>query len=101
MDMLDMEVRGIHCYKNHTFYYLEKGDHFSITDLDRVKNTLIARDLITLNDRANLSTGYRIITLAEARLENLKEEPIYLSKHIKSVIEAAAKAEANKLNLWD
>lgn len=98
---MENNTKGIYCYRNKTFYYLETNNSFSESDLIRVKNALIARELINLTDPNSLNTSYKIMTLEQAKLENIETSPIYLSKHIKNVVTKTDNSQSETISIWD
>jgi|11BtaG_2_1085332.scaffolds.fasta_scaffold00356_8 hypothetical protein len=82
--MLDSKTLGIYILKNKTFYYLEAGDNYIGTSIDRIKKALIQRNLILPQINTNYSKPlYSVITYDEAYRNSYSVEPIFLSKHIK------------------
>jgi hypothetical protein len=84
--------QGIYIYDNKTFYYLEAGDNYIGNKLERVRKALIQRELIQPILNTNYSkSSYDIIDLTEAEKRGYKKQPIFLSKHIKTIHEAKKK----------
>jgi hypothetical protein len=83
---------GIYLKSNKTFYYLEYGENFVQNTLDRLKKALVQRDLLTgvptVNSR---DIEYEIISFKDAYDNSLEMTPIYISKHVRSLVEASKK----------
>lgn len=77
---------GIFLKKTKTFYYLEYGNNYVGNTLDRIRKTLIQRNLLdgTVDTR---SVQYEIISLQKALQSNLETKPIFISKYIQSLHE--------------
>jgi len=79
---------GIYLKSNKTFYYLEYGENYVQNTLDRVRKTLIQRNLINALPQANTrDVQYEIISYKQAHDSSLKTHPIYISKHIQTLLE--------------
>ena len=75
---------GVYCVNEKTFYYLESGKVYVAKTVDRLKKTLVKRGLIEFTDRTYLDTdSYKILTCRDAKLEDYKMVPIYISTHVK------------------
>lgn len=93
---------GVWVRANKTFYYLETGGHLANNPLDRIMKSLIQRGIITLEPvPSSIRTEpYKYMTLAEAKENEFKTEPVYLSPHIKKVLEQE-KVEQSELEPWE
>ena len=79
---------GIYCIRDKTFYYLETGKVYVANTVDRLKKTLINRDLIEFTEGSYLNTDdYKIITCRDAKLEDYNIKPIYISEHVRKTLE--------------
>ena len=80
---------GIYLKSNKTFYYLEYGENYVKNTLDRVRKALIQRNLINgLNLNNTRDIQYEIISYKEAYDNSVEMVPIYISKHVQSLIES-------------
>tara|TARA_B100000131_G_scaffold122261_1_gene119347 strand:- start:6569 stop:6976 length:408 start_codon:yes stop_codon:yes gene_type:complete len=81
------EMLGIYCVPHKKFYYLETGNLYVHNPVPRLRNTLQQRGLIDFNQTTYMNTNdYRIVTVKQAKLEGWEMEPIYISKHVKSMV---------------
>ena len=95
--MLNSKTIGIFIPENKTFYYLEAGDNYIGNSIDRVKKALIQRSLILPQLNTNYSKSlYSVITYDEAYKNDYNVEPVFLSKHIKSIYESRKTNEKGK-----
>ena len=79
---------GVYIHSNKTFYYLEAGTNYIGNSLDRVRKTLIQRNLILPEINTNYAKSpYDIISFEEAHRQDYNIEPIFLSAHIKRLYE--------------
>ena len=92
--MLDSKTKGIYIPSKKTFFYLETGDHWSGNSIDRIKKTLIQRSLIHISLDGKPS-NYSIISYSDfsSKYPNYEVKPIYISKHIESMIHEDATAQ--------
>ena len=92
------EMLGIYCVPHKKFYYLETGNLYVHNPIPRLRNTLQQRGLIDFNQATYMNTNeYRIVTVKQARLEGWEMEPIYISKHVKSMV-LGSETEAEQEN---
>ena len=92
---------GIYCLSNKTFYYLETGVVHVTNTVDRLKKTLLKRNLIEFSDQSFINTEeYKVITCRQAKLDELTLAPIYISNHIKEVVKGEKNDEENKPSNW-
>ena len=84
---------GIYCVAEKKFFYLETGQLYVHNPVPRLRNTLQQRGLIDFNQTSYMNTNdYRIVTVKEAKLEGWDMEPIYISEHIKSLVQGNPEA---------
>lgn len=98
--MKDQQILGIGFPRDKKFYYLDTGQHVqSAATIDRLRTILTARDVLRMNDH---SPGkHRIMSLADAKLESMEVQVIYINSHIKTQRELElGKAQAGE-SLWD
>lgn len=76
-------VMGIFCNKNRRFYYFDPGPVSHSKSVDRLRTILMGRDLIRLTDEGP-SAGYKIISLAQAKLDGVDTEVIHTNQHVKA-----------------
>lgn len=93
--MLENKTKGIYVPSEKTFFYLETGDYWSGNSIDRIKKTLIQRSLIHISLDGKPSS-YSIITYSDfsSKYPTYEVKPIYISKHIESMIHEDANAQA-------
>ncbi len=83
---------GIYLKSNKTFYYLEYGENYVQNTLDRIRKTLIQRNLINgLNINNSRDNQYEIISYKDAYDNSLEMTPIYISKHVQSLLQEKEK----------
>ena len=83
---------GIYLKSTKTFYYLEYGENYVQNTLDRIRKTLIQRNLINgLNIDNSRDNQYEIISYKDAYDNSLEMTPIYISKHVQSLIQGKEK----------
>ena len=81
---------GIYLKSNKTFYYLEYGENYVQNTLDRVRKALIQRNLINALPQSNTrDTQYEIISYKQAHDNSLEMQPVYISKHVQSLVESS------------
>jgi hypothetical protein len=79
---------GIYLRSNKTFYYLEYGENYVQNTLDRIRKALIQRNLINgLNIDNSRDNQYEIISYKDAHNNSLEMTPIYISKHVQSLMQ--------------
>ena len=84
---------GIYCVAEKKFFYLETGNLYVHNPVPRLRNTLQQRGLIDFNQSSYMSTSdYRIVQVKEAKLEGWDMEPIYISDHIKAMVQGDTEA---------
>ena len=87
--MLENKTMGIKIPDNKTFYYIETGSNWIGNSVDRLKKTLIQRNLIKVNIDGTPS-NYSICSYKQMK-ENHADysiQPIFLSKHIEELYNA-------------
>ena len=84
--MLNNKTIGLKVPELKTFYYIESGDNWIGNTVDRIKKTLVQRDLIKV-DLTGSTTNYTICSYAKFKQEGLPYEvvPIFLSKHVEEL----------------
>jgi hypothetical protein len=97
---------GVWCRSDNTFYYLETGPASGQNNIERLKRILTQRGLIKYNtiDQNSRQSQIKVIKLEEAKKEGYVVKPIYLNKHIKSVMEtqsAENKNTSDDVNPWE
>ncbi len=101
--MLHNRTEGIWCREDKTWYYLESGEHLLTNSMVKLKNILLSRGLNIINinyDERNTET-IKLMDYATALECDYKIEPVYISKHVKDIMEAEkAKEEASEVNPW-
>lgn len=92
--MLNNKTIGLKIPELKAFYYIEAGDNWVGNTVDRIKKTLIQRNLIKANLNGSM-TNYTICSYAKFKQEGLPYEviPIFLSKHVEELYKAN---ESNK-----
>lgn len=85
--MLKDSTKGILSYDTKKFYYLETGDlvYFG-NPIPRLKQTLLMRNIVKIDDFS--SKQAEILEWKEAKLKNAETEAIFLSQHIKKLVES-------------
>lgn len=76
---------GIYLHNEKIFYYLEAGNSYIGNTIERVRKTLIQRDLITPSIGNITELTYTVISIKEAKMKDYILKPIYLSKHIEKI----------------
>ena len=100
--MQDNKIQGILAPGNNKFYYLECGDFKLMNVIERIRSSLVAKDIITyVNlDPQDNTPPYYVLTLADAKERGLDIEVLYLNKHIKEVKEQTVEKAAAS-NPWN
>ena len=89
MLMLNDKTIGIKVQSRKTFYYIETGDNWIGNPVDRLRKTLVQRNIIhTKYD--GTSTPHEMCTYLQLKNNNTDYivKPIFLSKHIQELYEA-------------
>lgn len=77
---------GIYVKKTKTFYYLEYGDNYVNNTLDRVKKTLLQRNVITgMSEPNSREVQYEIISYKKAHDSSLEMQPVFISRHVQAL----------------
>ena len=89
---------GIFVRQEKKFYYLESGAVFISNTVDRLKKALSKRNLIKFNPQGAFldTTDYQVITCSEAQLSDYEMIPIYISKHIETLVKNKTDLSADK-----
>ena len=87
--MLNDKTMGIKVQSQKTFYYIETGDNWIGNPVDRLKKTLVQRNIIQTKYDGT-STAYEVCTYLQIKNNNTNYsiKPIFLSKHIQLLYEA-------------
>lgn len=87
--MLDNKTMGIKIPELKTFFYIEVGDNWIGNPIDRIKKTLIQRNVLKA-DLTGSITNYTICSYGSLKENNSNYtvEAIYLSKHIEALHKA-------------
>lgn len=85
---MSKNILGFYIKQMKEFFYLETGDNYIGNHLDRVRKTLIQREILSTKVGPNSKeTSHEIISISEAQEKDLKITPIFLSKNIKELYE--------------
>ena len=87
--MLEDKTLGIYIPEKKTFYYIEAGENWIGNTIDRIKKTLIQRDIIRVN-YSSTNQNYIMISHRDlkSRYDNFQVSPIFISKHVESIYNA-------------
>lgn len=85
--MKDHLNMGVYCNSDRQFYIMDCGSGSYQHAVDKIRTILIARDLIKLTDQKSPTNGYRICSLAEAKLNDYPIVTLYANKHIRTMRE--------------
>jgi hypothetical protein len=99
--MEDSRIMGIYLYKTKKFYFIEGNATQSQTDIDKLRTTLLARDLITIAESGTTANQYQIKSLAHAKLENWDIEVIHLNNHTKKFSSPDKTKTSKDIDIWD
>lgn len=92
---------GIYCLSDKKFYYLETGSVYVSNTVDRLKKTLVKRNLIEFSDSSFINTeDYKVLSCREAKIDDLELVPIYISNHVKRSVQEQAKTDKSKGSNW-
>ena len=87
---------GVYLKSTKTFYYLEYGENYVNNTLDRVRKTLLQRNLIIgIPDNNSRNTQYEVISYGAAVDSGLDMQPIYISKHIEALLKAKSQTRTS------
>jgi hypothetical protein len=98
--MPENSTKGIWTRKDETFYYLETGQALTASNLDKLRNILVKRGLITYvfeNPRRREAT-YKIMTLGEAKKAKYEVQVVFASAHVKRIM--SQRKEEEQTNPW-
>jgi hypothetical protein len=73
----------------------------SQTDIDKIRTTLIARDLVTITDNGTTANQYLVKSLAHAKLESWDLEVIHLNRHTKKYSSPNKTKTSKEIDVWD
>lgn len=92
---------GIYCLSDKKFYYLETGSVYVSNTVDRLKKTLVKRNLIEFSDSSFINTEeYKVMSCRDAKIEDMELVPIYISNHIKKAVEEQSENTKSKGSNW-
>lgn len=84
---MDKKNLGIYSFKDKIFYYLETGPIYVQNTIDRLRKTLIKRNLITLDGGTHGNTdSFKIMSITDALAKEYKLVAIPISKFVKEVL---------------
>ena len=88
-------ITGIWCRKDETFYYLETGQSLRASNLDKLRNILVSRGLITyvFNNPRYREATYKIMTYKDAVKAKHEIKAVYVNEHIRSALAIKEKEE--------
>lgn len=85
---MSKNILGFYIKNTKQFFYLETGDNYIANHLDRIRKTLIQREIISTKVGPNSKeTPHEIISFTEAQEKDLNIVPIFLSKNIRELYE--------------
>lgn len=84
--MTDDKIMGILFPTDRKFYYLERGVLSHANAIDKLRNILIARSLIRINDSGAFSPKTKVMSLADAKYQGFEIEVIYINNHTKTSV---------------
>ena len=94
---MDKNSKGIYCVEDRCFYYLECGPIHVVNTLDRLKRTLTKRKLIEFSEITYADTKrYKVMTCKDAKLDGLKMIPVFISKHVKELVQGDGESNQEK-----
>jgi hypothetical protein len=96
------EVQGLWCRKDKVFYYYESGHHSVRNPLDRIKTTLISRNLLTWSVGGTRLHEEPIVKMswAEAEERGYVVQPMYFNNHVKEQAEAEQQPQGSSKSPW-
>jgi len=92
---MNTKSEGIYCRSTNKFYYLETGRVRVVSAIDRLRSILVHRGHISFfkKDPTDKTVPYNVMTMDEAKRQNIEIEIIYLNKHIESSVKNEKKDE--------
>ena len=91
---MSKNILGFYIKNRKEFFYLETGENYVSNQIDRVRKTLVQREILSTKVGPNSQeTPHEIISLSEAQEKDLKISPIFLSKNIKELYEQKNKTK--------
>ena len=99
--MLNDKTLGVRIPDTKTFYYIEAGDNWIGNTVDRIKKTLIQRNVIKTSYDGK-TTPYDVCTYLHIKQNNstYNVEPIFLSKHIEALYKASNNVETDSKGIF-
>ena len=87
--MLNDKTIGIKVQYEKTFYYIEAGDNWIGNPIDRLRKTLVQRNIVQTKYDGT-STPHEVCTYLQLKNNSTDYtvKPIFLSKHIQELYEA-------------
>jgi hypothetical protein len=95
--MKPYDILGIFCSKTQKFYYFDNGPGNPRNNIDRIRNVLIARDILRLTDAPDTNIAYKIMRLSEAEQKGYEIEILFPNSHVAKVREPVDPI----INVWD
>jgi hypothetical protein len=98
---MDRDTMGIYVPSNKTFYYLEAGGALIGNTIDRIKKTLVQRNVITVSIDGSPS-DYRMMSKREflSKHPDYHMKPIYISKHVENMLTQGNKNNEQSTGLF-
>lgn len=84
-----MDINGVYCRTNKTFYYLECGNFFVSHSTETILNRLEMKELLPPALKPGDQPGWKPMTLAAAQEQEIKVEVMYLNKHVEEVCKSS------------
>ena len=76
---------GIYLKDKKKFYYLEAGDNYIANTVDRIRKTLVQRNLLPTAINSDSAGKYFILSIKDAKDKEYDFEPIFISKHMQQI----------------
>lgn len=76
---------GIYLKDQKKFYYLEAGDNYIANTVDRIRKTLVQRNLLPTAISSDSANKYYILSIKDAKDKEYNFEPIFISKHMQEI----------------
>ncbi len=94
MDLTELndETPGLYLSEEKTFYYIVTGGRMGINPIDRLRNVLMQRGVLSyVRENPNSSKlPFRICKYEEVREREIQVHPIYATPHIQKLAEEEA-----------
>ncbi len=85
---------GIFCFKDRKFYYFVPGPAGTTNNIERIRTTLLARELIDYQAKPGEPGSYEVMTWGKAKINEYDCIPLYPSAHVRKMHEAKVQEEA-------